>query len=114
MTGKGTSMTIHEVHNDVPRAALRSRDSAPDPEGQIGPMKDTDDWRDGRLVLRRPEARNSAIAKCYVDQTPEQAVELAKILAETVTRRRRMPKAKRAAELHELANLAARANLSVR
>lgn len=67
-----------------------------------------DDWRDGRLVLRRPEARNSAIAKCYIEQTPEEAEELTQILAKSVRRRRKLTRQERADQLDQLAALAAK------
>ncbi|GAB3869121.1 hypothetical protein ACFQ1S_08810 [Kibdelosporangium lantanae] len=71
-----------------------------------------DDWRNGRLVLRRPEARNSAVAKCYINQTPERAEEFAELLTTAVTERRRMPARKRAEELDEMAARVAKDNLS--
>lgn len=87
------------------------REPATDAEG--GPtVDDTSDWRDGRLVIRRPEARNSVMARCYIEQTPEEARILATTLAETVKRRRGLSDEERASQLDQLAALAAKANVA--
>jgi hypothetical protein len=64
-----------------------------------------DNWGDGRLVLRRPEARNSAVAKCYIPQTAQEAEELARTLEATVSRRRALSEKQRAEQLTDLAAL---------
>jgi hypothetical protein len=61
----------------------------------------TQDWRDDRLVLRRPEARNSVVAGCYVPGVDR--VALAKTLADTIRHRRAMTDEERAAQIAELA-----------
>ncbi|MFC0108762.1 hypothetical protein [Kibdelosporangium aridum] len=102
-------MTIQDVHVDAPRTVSPQREPAADPEGQAGTMTN---WRDGRIVLRRPEARNSAIAKCYIEQTPEQAETLKQVLTESVERRRNLSEQDRAAQLEQLAALAAKVDPS--
>ena len=65
------------------------------------------DWRDGRLVIRRPEIRNSRMTGLYIPQTPEQSAAMAEGLRETVERKRAKTPADREAALGQLAALAA-------
>lgn len=66
-------------------------------------MKKTRDWRDGRLVIRRPEARGSVMAKAYIPFTAQELDALSRCLRETVERRRRMTQEERDAELLAIA-----------
>lgn len=67
----------------------------------------TQDWRDGRLVVRRPEAKQSDVAKCCVPQTAVESEELALTLAASVDRRRGLSRRDRAQQLADLAALEA-------
>jgi hypothetical protein len=104
-------MTIQHSARGARSTVSSSREPGVTAEGQE-PFMNTRDWRNGRLVLRRPEARNSAVAKCYIAQTPAEAQAFADTLVTAVEERRQMPPERRAAELDEVAALAAKENLS--
>jgi hypothetical protein len=94
-------MTIYHTQRDVAAAVSPTAEPAVDLEGRDVMSKHN--WRDGRLVLPRPEARNSVIAKSYIEQTPEQADAFTRGLVETVARERGLSAEQRADELQVLA-----------
>jgi hypothetical protein len=65
-------------------------------------------WGDGRAVVRRPEARDSDVAKANVIRTAADAAALSRTLVASVRRRRAMTDDKMQAQLDELAKRAAR------
>lgn len=68
-------------------------------------MKKTHDWRDGRLVFRRPEARNSVTAKACLELSRAELDAMSRTLRKTVEQCQAMTEEEWDAELLALAEL---------
>ena len=64
-------------------------------------------WGAGRLVFRRPEARNSEIAKANIIHSEQESLDLDQTLAAAVMRRRALTIGEREQQLGQLAALEA-------
>lgn len=68
-------------------------------------MRKTRDWRDGRQVIRRLEARGSVMDRLYLPLTVQEMKAVAECLRETVERRKAMTQEERDAEILAIAEL---------
>lgn len=70
------------------------------------PRRKAAEWKDGRLVVIRPEIRNSILEQSYILRTEEQKQGLERTMEETVERRRAMTPEQKMEELRGIALLA--------
>jgi hypothetical protein len=93
-------MTI--LDRNTKRRPTRATEGEAMPQ-EFSNVRPEDDWRDGRMVFRRPEARYSDEVKAHIIRTPEESEALARALASGILRRRAMPPEEREARIRRLA-----------